>query len=95
MASFLIEFYLPRSRWGELGESATRVRRAAAALAVDGARVCDVQSTFLPGDELCLHLVEAESAQLVSEASRLAGIQVGRVVEVVPVAPSDAPGGVT
>jgi hypothetical protein len=93
MPSYLIESYLPCSRRGELTAVVDRLRRAAESLTAEGAQVRHLRSTFLPNDELCLHLLEAESAATVGEASRRAAIEPARVVRALPVAPSDAPGG--
>jgi hypothetical protein len=93
MPSYLIEAYLPRSRSAELPATVSRLRRAAESLTAEGARVRHVRSTFLPGDETCLHLFEADSAATVGEASRRAAIEPARLVQAQPVAPSDAPGG--
>jgi len=93
MPSYLIESYLPRSRSGELHALADRLRRATESLTAEGARVRHLRSTFLPNDELCLHLLEAESAAMVSEASRRAAIEPARVMQALSVASIDAPGG--
>jgi hypothetical protein len=93
MPSYLIESYLPRSRSGELHALADRLRRATESLTAEGARVRHLRSTFLPNDELCLHLLEAESAAMVSEASRRAAIEPARVMRALSVASTDAPGG--
>jgi hypothetical protein len=90
MPSYLIESYLPRSRSGDLPALVSRLRNATESLTAEGARVRHLRSTFLPGDELCLHLLEAESAATVSEASRRAAIEPARVVQAESVA---APGG--
>jgi hypothetical protein len=90
MPSYLIESYLPRSRSGELPALVSRLRHATEALTAEGTRVRHLRSTFLPGDELCLHLLEAESATTVSEASRRAAIEPARVIQAESVA---APGG--
>ena len=91
MPSYLIESYLPRSRAGELPAVVDRLRRATDSLTAEGAPVRHLRSTFLPGDELCLHLFEADSAATAGEASRRAAIEPARVVQAV----SDAPGGAT
>ena len=91
MPSYLIESYLHRSRSGELPAEVDRLRRATESLTAEGAPVRHLRSTFLPGDELCLHLFEAESEAMVGEASRRAAIEPARVVQAI----SDAPGGAT
>jgi hypothetical protein len=93
MPSYLIESYLPRSRSGELPAEVSRLRRATESLTAEGTRIRHMRSTFLPDDELCLHLLEAESAETVGEASRRAAIEPARVIPAVPVAHNDAPGG--
>lgn len=91
MPSYLIESYLPRSRSGELAAVVERLRLATDSLTAEGVPVRHLRSTFIPGDELCLHLFEAESATTVGEASRRAAIEPARVVQAV----SNAPGGAT
>ena len=91
MPSYLIESYLPRSRSGELPAVVDRLRRATESLTAEGVPVRHLRSTFLPGDELCLHLFAAESEATVGEASRRAAIEPARVVQAI----SDAPGGAT
>jgi hypothetical protein len=93
MPSYLIESYLPRSRSGELHSVVDRLQRATQSLTAEGRRVSHLRSTFVPNDELCLHLLEAESAATVSEASRRASIEPARVVQALTVALTDAPGG--
>lgn len=84
MPSYLIEGYFPRSRSAELTESVARLRRAAEALTAEGILVRHVRSSFLPADELFLHVLEAESAEAVGAASKRAGIASERIVEEVP-----------
>jgi hypothetical protein len=93
MPSYLIESYLPRSHSGGLRAMVERLRRATESLTAEGTQVRHLRSTFVPDDELCLHLLEAESAATVGEASRRAAIEPARVVPALPVAPADAPGG--
>jgi hypothetical protein len=85
MPNYLVESYLPRGRAQELPRAVERARAAAELLAARGALVRHLRSTFLPEDELCLHLFDADSVALVREASRRAGITAERVVEAVPV----------
>jgi hypothetical protein len=85
MPSYLIESYLPRSRSAELRAVVARLRRATESLTAEGTQVRHVRSTFVPDDELCLHLIEAESAEAAGEASRRAGMTPERIVEAVSV----------
>jgi hypothetical protein len=84
MPSYLIEGYLPRSRAAELTESVARLRRAAEALTGEGVRVRHVRSSFLPADELFLHVLEAESAEAAGDATTRAGLSPERIIEEVP-----------
>ena len=93
MPSYLLASYLPRSQSGEVRAVVDRLRRATESLTAEGTQVRHLRSTFVPDDELCLHLLEAESAATVGEASRRAAIEPARVLQALSVAPSDAPGG--
>jgi hypothetical protein len=93
MPSYLIESYLPRSRFDELPAVVSRLRRATETLTAEGTHVRHLSCTFLPTDELCLHMLEAESAATVGEAIRRAAIESARVVQALSVAATDAPGG--
>ena len=86
MPSYLIEGYLPRSRASELADAAVRLRRAVDALAAEGVQVRHVRSSFIPSDELFLHVLEAESAEAAGDATRRAGIAPERMTteEVAP-----------
>lgn len=85
MPSYLVEGFLPRSRAAELNAAVARVRRAAAALSAEGTPVRHVRSSFLPADELFLHVLEADSIDAVREATRRADVTPERIVESVPV----------
>jgi len=85
MPNYLVDGYLPRSRSGELAELIARLRAAAERLSAEGAPVRHVRSSFLPADELCLHLIEAESPEAAGEATRRAGMAPERIVEAVSV----------
>jgi hypothetical protein len=83
MPSYLVESYHPRGHPAALPAEAARARSAAQGLWAEGKRIRYLRSALLPGDELCLHLFEADSAGLVSQASERAGISPERVVETV------------
>jgi hypothetical protein len=85
MPNYLIDAYLSRSRAGELSELIARLRVAAEELTAEGTRVRYLRSSFLPTDELFLHLFEAESAEAAGEATRRAGMAPERIVEAMPV----------
>jgi hypothetical protein len=79
MPSYLIEGYFPRSRAAELAESVARLRAV-----TEGTQVRHVRSSFLPVEELFLHVLEAESAEAAGEAAGRAGIAPERIIEEVP-----------
>ena len=84
MPSYLVEQYLPKSRLG--GASASkraappRQPRSSRATAC---RIRYLRTTFLPDDETCFHLVEAEGAEDVGELCRRAGLTNARVTPAV------------
>jgi hypothetical protein len=80
MPQFLTELYLSRVNQDELGEMAGRVL-AVAKSATEAESVRYLRSIYVPDDELCLHLFEADSAAAVCAACRKAGIRVDRIVE--------------
>ena len=47
----------------------------------DRSTVRYLRSILIPGDETCLHLVEAASAEQVAEAFEQVGLQADRIVE--------------
>ncbi len=49
----------------------------------DGNTVRYLRSILIPGDETCLHLVEADSAEEVAAAFEQAGLAADRIVEAV------------
>ena len=78
---YLVESYLPASRVEDVSSVDTRARAAADDLRRSGAGLRFVESIFVPVDEMCLLVYEADSAELVREASRRAGIPCERVLE--------------
>ncbi len=80
---FLVEAYLPRTRARELSIAAGELRRAVDAAAAGGATVRYVRSTFVPEDELCVHVVEAASIDAARAALARAAIRYERLVEAV------------
>jgi hypothetical protein len=77
---FLVESYVANSE--SAFDDACERARLAAGLA---AGVGYVRTTFLPGDEMVLHLFEAPSADALGEAGRRAGLPFDRIVEAIDV----------
>jgi Protein of unknown function (DUF4242) len=85
MPRYLAELYLPRSGSGSLREAAVRARSTADEMTREGTPIRYLRAIFLGEDEVCLHLYEADSPELVFEASRRAAIPVERVTEAMDV----------
>ena len=82
MTRFLVEAYTPASI--EIAQVEARARRAADDLAGAGTDVQYVRAIFVPEDELCLHLVDAASAEVANDLVRRAGISPDRIVKAEP-----------
>jgi tRNA A58 N-methylase Trm61 len=72
MPEYLIELY-----------TVAEVDSAVLARLGDGKAVRYLRSILIPGDETCLHLVEADSVEHVAEAFEQAGLTADRIVEAV------------
>jgi hypothetical protein len=79
VTEFLVELYAAKTDAVGVARGADRVGRAAAELTQEGTPVRFVRSIFLPEDETCLLLVEADSAETVREAARRAALVFDRV----------------
>lgn len=80
MPTYLVEVYMPRSHAQEARAADRRAGAAAEECSHEGIPVRYVRTTFLPDDETCFHLFEADSAEVVEEVCRRAGIGHARVV---------------
>jgi hypothetical protein len=74
---YLAERYLPSHRREGLDDEIERMHAAASA------RVRLLETLYVPDDEVCFHIFESESPELVQEASRSAGFEVSRVLRVI------------
>lgn len=79
MARYTVEV-LATARDG-LETQVDRVREAVEVLAADGVRVRYLSSLYMPGDELCLHVLDGPSSEAVETAALHAGLDPIRVVE--------------
>jgi hypothetical protein len=78
---FLVEVFVPRSKANALAAAEQRASETARRLSDGAAEIRYVRATYVPADETCFYVFEARSAALVAEASRLAGLGEGRIVE--------------
>jgi hypothetical protein len=86
MASFVVETYVPQSDAERFATDVDGIRAAVGAVGVDG-KVHHVRSYFVPSDEMGFHVVEADNAEDVVRVTKLASIEVERIVEAIGVGP--------
>jgi hypothetical protein len=89
MADFLVEVYTPKLDEAALAKLVERLEAAVEAMSADGSRLRYVRSIHVPEDETCFHLFESESAEIVREAGRYAGLMFDRVTAAVEPATSE------
>ena len=85
MEQYLVELYLPRRDEAALADAAVRARAASEQLTSEGRQVRYLRTIFVPQDEICFHLYEAEAADEVAEATLRAEIAYERIVRAVSV----------
>jgi len=85
VAQYLVELYVPRRAQPTLVDAAERARLASEQLTNEGKHVRYLRTIFMPQDEICFHLYEAQAADVVGEASILAQIPYERIVPAVSV----------
>ena len=85
MAEYLLEVYVTRTDTNAVKDSTRRARAGAEAAAADGSIVRFVRSIFMPADDTCFLLYEADSPEAIHEAARRAGLPIERVVEALSV----------
>jgi hypothetical protein len=78
---YVAEAYTSRSSRTDLKAIAERATAAAAAITAPGRPVRYMRTVFLPDDETCFHLFEADAAEQVRQAVRRAGIECERIVQ--------------
>ena len=81
MADFLVEAYVSLGNASTVRDSETRARRSAEELTREGTAVRYLCSIFVPADEICFYLYQAESADAARRAAERAALVVERVTE--------------
>jgi hypothetical protein len=81
MTEFLVELYRSHTETAAAADDGERARLAAEILSGSGRAVRLVRSFFVPDDETCYLLYEAESADHVRTAMALAGLPCDEVHE--------------
>jgi hypothetical protein len=79
MPEYLIELYVAQTDTDLAATDSRRVHEAAEQLTKHGTAVRYLRSIFVPTDETCFILVEADSADDVYSATRLANVPCNRV----------------
>jgi hypothetical protein len=79
VAEFLVELYVSRTDRTAVESNARSARKAAEELTEEGRPVRYVRSLFVPEDETCFFLYEADAAADVEEAARRASLPFDRV----------------
>ena len=83
MAEFLVELYVSGAVADGADRETQRARSAAAELTAEGRPVRILRSIFVPEDETCFLLVEADTAEAVQEAATRAAVPFERVLATV------------
>ena len=84
MPEYLLEFYLSRDAAHGAADEGESARVAAEELTRLGTAVQYCRSIFVPAEETCFVLFEAESADAVRDAAALAALPCGRISAVYP-----------
>jgi hypothetical protein len=82
MADFLVEVYTPTLDEAALAKLVAQLKAVVEAMSAE-IPVTYLRSIHVPEDETCFHLFEAESAEVVYEAGRRAGLTFDRVATAV------------
>jgi hypothetical protein len=79
MAEYLVELYVAQGDHAAARHHVALAERAGADLSREGLAVRYLRSIFVPEDETCFLLFEADSAALVTEAVQRAGLRLEHV----------------
>ncbi len=81
MPEFVAEQYFPRAGAVGAGQAGKAARGAAEQLAREGAQIAFVRSIFIPDDETCLFIYEADTVETVRVAGERAALAFERILE--------------
>ena len=74
MGKYIVELYVARGDEAALERGVELTRREAERLTGEGTRVRHLRSLFVPADETCYVLLEADDAATAQEAATAAGL---------------------
>lgn len=83
MPVYLVERSLPGAQVEHIAAAQKRAIEDGKALTAEGKSVRYIRSTFIPGEQTCMCLFEAATADLVREANERAEVPFTRIVEAV------------
>jgi hypothetical protein len=83
MPKYMVELYVPRGDDAAVERGVERTRRAAELLTREGTPVRYLRSIFVPEDETCFFLLEADDAEAAQAAARAAELPFERVATAV------------
>jgi hypothetical protein len=83
MAKFMVELYVARGDDAAVERGVELTRRAAERLTREGTPVRHLRSIFVPEDETCFFLFEADDADAAQEAARASELPFERAVTAV------------
>ena len=89
MPEYLLEFYRPRDDARAASDDGESARAAAEELTRRGTAVAYRRAIFVPSEETCFLLFEADSADAVRDAAALAALPCGRITAVSPQTPAE------
>jgi hypothetical protein len=81
MAEYLLETYVARTDTDAVGRGGELARAAAEELVREGTTVRYLRSIFVPADETCFYVYEADSVDAVRAAAERASLPTSRVLE--------------
>jgi hypothetical protein len=90
MPEFVAEQYFPRTDVAGACRAGREARRAAERLAREGAQLEFVRSIFVPEDETCMFIYEADSLETVRVAGERCALAFDRIVQAAG-QPEDSP----
>jgi len=79
MPDYLLELYVARDDADLAAEDGRIVRKAAEQITLRGTNVRYRRSMFVPAEETCFVLLEADSIDAVHDTARLAGVPYDRI----------------
>lgn len=83
LTRYLVELRTPEAGWNDLDELAERARAASESMRSNGVCVRFLRSVYVPEDETCFFLFEAERALDVAETARSASLSFSRVEDTI------------